>query len=180
MAVFIPAAGVVLLRWGWRRPYARRWLGVLWDVGTFWPRAFHPYAPPCYAERAVPDLQRRLRWHHDSGRRVLLVGHSQGSVLAAAALAQQPDARATVLVTFGSPLATLYGWGFPAYVNRDLFDRVGDRWINFSYRTDYIGGPVGDSGVDVPLPDPASCWHIAGEPLPPIRRHTGYWSDEAM
>ncbi|GIF13636.1 hypothetical protein FHX34_105754 [Actinoplanes teichomyceticus] len=178
-AVVIPCAGVLLLRWGWRRPGARRWLGVLWDVGTFWPRAYHPFAPPCYAERAVPDLQRRIRFLRDTGARVVLVGHSQGSVLAAATLAQQPDPD-TVLVTFGSPLTTLYGWGFPAYINRTLCDRVRNPWLNFSYRTDYIGGPVGCPGADVVLPDPATSWYIAGEPMPPMRRHTGYWSDEAM
>ncbi|MEV4274455.1 hypothetical protein [Actinoplanes xinjiangensis] len=180
LAVMIPVAGVLLLRLGWRRPGARRWLGVLWDVGTFWPRAFHPFAPPCYAERAVPDLQRRIRWLHDNGARVLLVGHSQGSVLAAAALAQQRHTADTVLVTFGSPLSTLYGWGFPAWINRDLYDRVKGHWVNYSYRTDYIGGPIGDGEVDVPLPDPATSWYLCGEPLPPLRRHTGYWSDDAM
>jgi hypothetical protein len=180
LAVLIPVAGLVLLRWGWRRPGARRWLGVLWDVGTFWPRAFHPFAPPCYAERAVPDLQRRIRWLHDSGARVVLVGHSQGSVLAAAALAQQRDVGDTVLITFGSPLTTLYGWGFPAYVDRDLIGRVRCRWLNFSYWTDYIGGPVGHPQIDVSLPDPATSWYVVGEPLPPLRRHTGYWSDDAM
>ncbi|BEL03263.1 hypothetical protein Q0Z83_014540 [Actinoplanes sichuanensis] len=179
LAVMIPSAGVLLLRWGWRRPGARRWLGVLWDVGTFWPRAFHPFAPPCYAERAVPDLQRRIRWLRDNGNQVVLVGHSQGSVLAATALAQQPDTD-TVLITFGSPLTSLYGWGFPAYINGDLCGRIKGEWINFSYRTDYIGGPVGCGGVDIPLPDPATSWYIAGEPLPPMRRHTGYWSDDAM
>jgi hypothetical protein len=180
IAVMIPGTGVVLLRWGWQRPGARRWLGVLWDVGTFWPRAFHPFAPPCYAERAVPDLQRRIRWLQDSGARVVLVGHSQGSVLAAAALAQHRDVGDTVLITFGSPLRTLYGWGFPAWINRDLFDRVKGHWANYSYRTDYIGGPIGDGEVDVSLPDPATSWYICGEPLPPLRRHTGYWSDDAM
>jgi hypothetical protein len=34
------------------------WVGVVWDVGTFWPRSAHPLAPPSYAELAVP--QKRL------------------------------------------------------------------------------------------------------------------------
>jgi hypothetical protein len=192
VAVMTPVGGLALLRWGWRRPDARRWLGVLWDVGTFWPRAYHPFAPPCYAERAVPDLQRRVRWLHDSGCRVLVLGHSQGSVLAAVALAQhgalRPGHDRPVLVTFGSPLNTLYRWAFPAYINDDLFDRLRGpgagaplrSWRNFSYRTDYIGGPIDREGVDDPLPDPGTAWYVTGEPMPPMRSHTGYWSDEAM
>lgn len=192
LAMLIPATGLTLLRWGWQRPDARKWLGVLWDVGTFWPRAYHPFAPPCYAERAVPDLQRRVRWLHDSGERVLLVAHSQGTILAAAALAQQRDMCAwrerPVLVTFGSPLMSLYGWAFPAYLNGRVFDLlagVGEAspvrcWRNFSYQTDYIGGPIGRDRVDVPLPDPETAWYVAGEPMPKMRRHTGYWSDAAM
>lgn len=178
----IPVAGLALLRSGWRRPEARRWLGVLWDVGTFWPRAYHPFSPPCYAERAVPDLQRRIRWLNDCGDRVVVVGHSQGSVLTAVALAQRTEPKEheqPLLVTFGCPLVKLYSWAFPAYINRTFLDRVSP-WRNFSYLTDYIGGPVGRRDVDMRLPDPDSAWYITGEPLPDMRRHTGYWSDEAM
>ncbi len=39
----------------------RRSVGVLWDVGTFWPRASQPLAPPCYMERSIPETVNRLR-----------------------------------------------------------------------------------------------------------------------
>jgi hypothetical protein len=39
----------------------RTQIGVLWDVGTFWPRASQPLAPPCYMERSVPETVNRLR-----------------------------------------------------------------------------------------------------------------------
>jgi hypothetical protein len=52
---------VVLLRAAYTSARDRKTIGVLWDVATFWPRVAHPFAPPCYAERAVPELVDRLR-----------------------------------------------------------------------------------------------------------------------
>jgi hypothetical protein len=183
-----------LLRKGWQDPTDRRRIGVLWDVGTFWPRSHHPLAPPCYAERAVPDLQRRIWRLTDHGSPVVVVSHSQGTVLAAAALAQQ-DCRGTRgrvgLVTFGCPLTKLYTWGFPAYFDDRVLRSVGQntkgrtkvvRWNNFAYPTDPIGGPltVGPTDAvrhDVELLDPAAAWHIYGDPVPGPGGHSGYWTD---
>src|SRR5690606_28012632 len=45
-------AGLVLLgRRAYSDPGLRRTVGTLWDVATFWPRATHPLAPPCYRNR---------------------------------------------------------------------------------------------------------------------------------
>lgn len=189
IAVALPAVLLAALRWGWRSLAGRRLIGVLWDVGTFWPRSFHPYAPPSYAERAVPDLQRRMWWLHDKGGTVLLAAHSQGSVLAAAALLSQ-SARApgscAGLVTFGSPLGKLYRWAFPAWVDDDVLAGLAGpdtRWVNVHYPTDYIGGPVfgsGTPGVDRRLPDPPTCHYVHGQPPPAVAGHSGYWRDPAM
>ncbi|GAA3378827.1 hypothetical protein GCM10020367_59920 [Streptomyces sannanensis] len=66
-----------------------------------------PFAPPCCAERAVPDLVRRMHtWTERTGGRLVISGHSQGSVLSAAAVWQLPaGSRGRVaLLTCGSPL----------------------------------------------------------------------------
>ena len=194
--VFIRNAGVVLagvalpalmgfLLAGWRDPARRRQIGIIWDVGTFWPRSYHPFSPPCYAERAVPDLQRRMWWLHDNRGRVVLVAHSQGSVLATAALVQpgcRPGGDYPALITFGCPVRKLYQWGFPAYLTAELLDSLAApaslaKWRNINYPTDPIGGKVGIPDVDVPLCDPSACWYVYGQNPPSPQGHSGYWAD---
>jgi uncharacterized membrane protein len=203
VALLLPVVLVSSFVLSWRQPGKRRLLGVLWDVGTFWPRSFHPFAPPCYSERSVPELLRRIWWLDDTGGRVLLVAHSQGSVLAAAAVARRlsmnppssaPAERAGKideigLVTFGAPLRKLYHWGFPAYVPLALFTDMANgqsglrlrKWSNIYYLTDYIGGEVsGDAGrpaVDRQLPDPATSLYVYGQDPPHVQSHTKYWTD---
>ena len=171
----------------WNDPSRRRTIGVAWDVGTFWPRSYHPLAPPCYTERAIPELQRRMWWLHDNGGQVMLTSHSQGTVLAAAALVQPgcrpPDDR-PALITFGSPLIKLYGWGFPAYFGPELLDplapggagRLND-WHNFHYPTDPIGGPTVGEPTDIGFLDPAECYYVYGQAPPSAQGHSGYWAD---
>ncbi|MFH8342045.1 hypothetical protein [Streptomyces sp. AM6-12] len=184
---------LLFVTWG-RRAYkdrgARRTVGILWDVGTFWPRAAHPFAPPCYAERAVPDLTWRMAtWTGATGGRLVLSGHSQGSVLAAVAAWQLPPAARSrvALLTYGSPLERLYGRWFPAHfgpaalagLHRDIA-----RWSNVYRRTDPIGGPVrlptdGRPPVDQPpLRDPLAYGRTPEHPLPtPILGHSDYQAD---
>ncbi|SFK84425.1 hypothetical protein [Streptomyces pini] len=194
---WLMGAMVVLLVAMGRRAYrdaaARRTVGILWDVGTFWPRAAHPFAPPCYAERAVPDLTWRMcTWTARTGGRLVISGHSQGSVLAAAAVWQlDPDTRGRVaLLTYGSPLERLYGRWFPACFGpaplRALSEEV-DCWRNLWRLTDPIGGPVmagEDGGQEVdrgPLRDPLHYGRTPEHPLPaPILGHGDYQADPAF
>ncbi|MGW1885976.1 hypothetical protein [Streptomyces sp. NPDC001970] len=188
---------ILFVTWG-RRAYrdasARRTIGILWDVGTFWPRAAHPFAPPCYAERAVPDLTWRMAsWTGSTGGRLVISGHSQGSVLAAAAVWQLPPhtRRRVALLTYGSPLERLYGRWFPAYFGaaplRALHQEL-HCWRNLWRHTDPIGGPVrvpaeGDKPeVDrEALKDPVVYGRTDRHPLPePILGHSDYQADPAF
>ena len=68
---------LLLGRRAYRNAQLRRTIGILWDLATFWPRASHPLAPPCYCERALPDLIARIRAAAPTGdRRVVLSAHS--------------------------------------------------------------------------------------------------------
>ena len=150
-------------RQAYRNPAFRRTVGIAWDLGTFWPRAVHPLAPPCYAERAIPDLISRLDLlaRDSDGRRALLSCHSQGAVLGAVAVLQVEESvsASTCFLTYGAPLARLYQRFFPAYFSRHALERLGGfltvaaaageqnprtswRWRNLYRPSDPIGGAV--------------------------------------
>jgi hypothetical protein len=145
----------------------RRGACVVWDVVAFWPAAVHPFVPPPYAPKVVEDLRRRIAWHlgccYELAPRgactcalparpapfLVLAGHSQGSLIAAAALTRlAPACRSRVaLLTFGSQLQIAYARAFPAYVNHDFLcwlqkDVTVGRWLSLYRETDPIGGPV--------------------------------------
>ncbi|MFB7742771.1 hypothetical protein [Streptomyces sp. NPDC056132] len=183
---------LLFVTWG-RRAYkdaaARRTVGILWDVGTFWPRAAHPFAPPCYAERAVPDLAWRMNtWTGRTGGRLVISGHSQGSVLATAAVWQLPAGtrRRVALLTYGCPVERLYGRWFPAYFGPAQLAALHQEvhcWRNLWRATDPIGGPVRVIGdVDRgPLLDPVAYGRTDLHPLPaPILGHSDYQADPAF
>ncbi|MFI7080758.1 hypothetical protein ACIBO1_25975 [Micromonospora sp. NPDC049903] len=198
---FLIAAVVLALLVGgifaYRTAGFRRYVGVLWDLGTFWPRAAHPFAPPCYAERAVPELSRRITYLTEQGHGVLLAGHSHGAVLLAATILQLPPqvCGRLALLTYGSPLRRLYARLFPAYVDEDVLCEVGRRvnwrWANLWRDTDPIGGwvfsphrpdrrptvpgPAGD--VDRRLRDPVDVVPPPGDSVPPPI--VGHWPGES-
>jgi hypothetical protein len=208
-AAVVAAATLLLVVGGYyafKRDGIRRVVGIVWDLATFWPRAVHPFAPPCYGERAVPQLLERIRAASSGGGAVLLSAHSQGTVIGAAvALRLTPGERECVaLLTYGSPLRRLYSSMFPAYFGpsalADLAGMLGAgtpggvRWRNVWRPTDPIGGPIAGptddtgeprspvvpalAGVDVRLPrDPAELRVPGDIDDPPAERHSNYARD---
>jgi hypothetical protein len=145
IGVFLTVYFLGLLRAALTDASKRRRFGFVWDVGTFWPRACHPFGPPCYAERTIPEVVGRIRRlagdhvrgfadptlaqqnaeqrgrHADDPREqhspLLLTGYSQGTPISIAVMAQLPqDVRAQMsLLTLAAPIRRLYGRAFPAY-----------------------------------------------------------------
>ncbi len=147
---------LALLRAVWlaaRRPDTARQLGILADLAAFWPREAHPVVPPCYALKVVPELVSRVREHlADPGTRVVLAGHSQGSLLAAVTAARlleelpSHQAERLGLVTAGSQLQWAYPRAFPAVVPHgslaNLAGGLDGRWRALCRGTDPLGGAV--------------------------------------
>jgi hypothetical protein len=95
-------------------------LGLAWDLMCFLPRAGHPLAPPCYAERVVPELSERcrvwLRDHAGHSPAIVLSAHSLGSVLAVGVILSPriTDSKdALSLLSYGSQLRAYFSRIFP-------------------------------------------------------------------
>lgn len=99
----------------------RRAVAVVWDLATFWPRIAHPLAPPCYTERVVPEISKRVRWARvmQPDGIVVLAGHSQGSLIAATVASRLNNLDKLRLLTFGSQIRGLYGRVFPRVFGPD-------------------------------------------------------------
>jgi hypothetical protein len=114
---------------------SRRGTGVIWDVVMFWPRWFHPLAPPAYGPHAVTSLRHEIETRAGlaprTRRRPLIVAcHSQGTIISLVAMAlvggvrrtnptrfdlDRPERLAKLgMLTYGSPIAHLYDTYFPS------------------------------------------------------------------
>jgi hypothetical protein len=122
---------------------SRRQVGILWDLGSFWPRWFHPLAPPAYGPYAVQRLKEVLGDEEPD----VLAAHSQGSLISAVTLSLDQDVtRPGLFITYGSQLGELYPGLFPTVGLRDMTietnARVGNAWVNLWRPSDSIGGQV--------------------------------------
>ena len=143
------------------KPEAQESFGGMWDVISFLPRHYHPFAVPSYGVRAVPELAQRIttlcKRENGVERRCLVSAHSGGVVISLAAIAvlEESIQRRVSLVTYGSPTGALYGRAYPEYFDPnclvEVANRLGDvdegapnpdkvRWYNLWRLTDWTGG----------------------------------------
>jgi hypothetical protein len=178
----------------YRNPSARQTVGIVWDIATFWPRAAHPLAPPCYSERAVPQLVTRVSNADSPIDSVILSGHSQGAVLAFATILQLRGVprEHLWLFTYGTQLNRLYGRAFPALFGPDELHKLagslvrGDtlRWNSLYRKTDPLGYrldvTIGETTIDQVVLDPTALRPDPGKVTDPkIENHSNYQRDPA-
>ncbi|NJC22284.1 hypothetical protein BJ994_001360 [Arthrobacter pigmenti] len=168
------AAVVLVMLLGQLRP-VREVLGKIADIAGFWPVRDHPLAGSSYRDAAVSGISELVSRYSDG---VVLVAHSQGSVISAWLLAHGSERNAARerphLVTAGSPLASLYATFFPAAFSPQLFADVEARtgsWANFWRRTDPVAFPVPGAENRLLL-DPRDDGVV--------RSHSDYWTEPAV
>jgi hypothetical protein len=159
----IPTVAVIVRVVGaWRSEDRRRALAIPWDIGSFFSRRFHPFAPPTYRDVVERDLKMVIGQLRSTGETVIVSAHSQGSIVAAAALDSMVG-DGVLLLTHGSPLASLYMRFFPISFPAEVPARIAVRpWVNLWRPTDPIGGAV--RGADDRRVDDRH-----------LRIHGGYW-----
>lgn len=155
-------------------------VGVARDITTYLTRTSF-YNPRTHPKRSAyvhaEDINRRfdLALTHmldqegrDRIKSITIMSHSQGTVVAAKRTIElAPDLPVKpLLVTMGSPLASIYGHYFDLNYKVTDAERAGLKdWINIYRTDDFVGTQIKDNGMQAD--------NIALRP----RGHSHYWSD---
>jgi len=175
LALVVSLAGRLL-------PTLRHFMGTVADVSGFWPVVWHPMSGRSYRTdvvNAVTNLLRQGAW-----TKAALVGHSQGSVIAAWTLKNGGFATSKELhlVTCGSPLRTLYATFFPEHFDNAFFADVSKAvtvgesppsWLNLWRLTDPIATPLPSSAAGVKD-------HCLDDTAGPVHGHGNYWTEQRL
>lgn len=150
-------------------------LGLVWDIICFFPRAGHPFTPPCYAERAVPEIIKRIkRWTREEGddAHVILSAHSMGATIAVGAILslhgeEQDEILGRVsLLTHGVQLRPYFSRFFPEVFGARILGVRGTRGPSMLGADPWRQQVLDDNRRTIPLErkggDPASVVQLLG------------------
>ena len=139
----------------------RRGIAILWDLGSFWPRWYHPFGAPTYGPVAVPDLAAFVREKAKDGT-VILAAHSQGSVISMSALLTIPEGDPVwdriAYLTYGNPVCHLYSRLFGGHFTAEAISTVSER----------LGGAAGSCGGEIDTNAPRPRWRNLWRQSDPI------------
>lgn len=143
---------------------AERPVGLIWDIVCFFPSAGHPFGPPCYGERAVPEVTKRIRRHSrefGDDARVILSAHSMGATIAVAsvfALHGEEEDGALVshvaLLTHGVQLRAYFSRYFPEVFGPRVLGIKGSRAPDLMRRDPWERQVKNDYKTSVPPATP--------------------------
>jgi hypothetical protein len=173
VGAFLTVAFVLLNR---RIRFIRVAVAQIADIAGFWPVVWHPLAGRSYRPNVIAGINEEL--NRAGLERVVLVGHSQGSVICAWIVAKRTKRTPEIhLITCGSPLHSLYEIFFPNEINKTTFQGIDTNartWVNFWRSTDPIATYISltSSVTNVCLQDPRD---ISLDAHP--KGHSDYWTE---
>gem|GEM_PF-2919752 len=177
---------VLFVASGGRIHALRRTFALIADIVGFWSIGWHPLSGRPYRRVVVDGIATEVDRILNDNERVVLVGHSQGSVLCVWYLAhRRPSEDAVRLITCGSPVLSLYATFFPRFFDNELMMSANDGaggWTNFWRETDPIATALkpaipesAEKFNDTLIPDPRDgC--VASSP----RGHGDYWNEPEL
>ena len=171
---------LVLFVLGWFSKNIRATIAVLGDVIGYWPVRYHPAAASPYRFAVLNAARSQILALRAD--KVVVIGHSQGSVLAGDLVRgdlTRGGQCSVGLITCGSPLGSLYARYFPTEFSGERLQAIARHsslWTNFWRETDPIATELGlaaVAGKDVgPLPD--------GGPGDDLKGHSDYWAEPSL
>jgi hypothetical protein len=170
----------------WLLPGARTRIASVGDIIGYWPVAWSPLAGTSYRSHVTEKLTKWIA--ADTYRPLVVVGHSQGSVISLDVIrlmSTTHNLSKLTLVTCGSPLYTLYTRFFPRHYTLETLasiQQAGVTWHNFWRDTDPIASPMPDGcgAIDhrildevVEIRKTLRWWRHAK-----LHKHGGYWTND--
>lgn len=180
---------LVLFAIGWFSRNIRTTVAVLGDVVGYWPVETHPSSALPYRFGVLNEASREID-ELTGVDTLVVVGHSQGSVLAVDLVQgnlNRGGTRAVALVTCGSPLKSLYSRYFPREFDSGRLEAIAastNLWVNYWRRTDPIATELGLATLECPVERNGNEeWYdelLEDDSPGGVKGHGDYWTESRL